>query len=393
MSERSDERELNDEVEDPEVGLREEEEPEDEEARAQGPEDGEDEDNAGYGGEENYAGEEAEENREDRGDYDDPAREPAEDEEDIQEIDYNEKDDLEGEDDEDMYGEDNEKRRIRRAKKEKSEKRNRRKKIKREGGDDEAEEDKYAEDLEEMDRKPKKGKRKNRDEEEVDEGEVRRLVEEMDGAYEQDLMCFKMKQPALNKLKLLPTVEASLKRGAVQKSFIEFSVGGLDAIAKWLMKLPNGAPPSLQLKKRLVDIIYQLPVTDEHLKSSEIGKVIYGMRNNPNEDPDLKKTLKDIVDKWTRIITDLASDYNAFNEDIRDRKKIGISLDEYRQRSMSSLRKSIPKMTMKRSGFDFVRKPETTGGSMRSTNARQQANEECDKIIKDMKRRMKKELK
>lgn len=32
-------------------------------------------------------------------------------------------------------------------------------------------------------------------------------------------------------------------------------------------------------------------------------------------------------------------------------------------------------MTMKRSGFDFVRKPVSEGGSMRSTNARQQANE------------------
>lgn len=42
---------------------------------------------------------------------------------------------------------------------------------------------------------------------------------------------------------------------------------------------------------------------------------------------------------------------------------------------MSSLRKSIPKMTMKRSGFDFVRKPVSEGGSMRATNARQQANE------------------
>ena len=39
---------------------------------------------------------------------------------------------------------------------------------------------------------------------------------------------------------------------------------------------------------------------------------------------------------------------------------------------MSSLRKSIPKMTMKRSGFDFVRKPIETGTR---SNARQQANE------------------
>ncbi len=54
-------------------------------------------------------------------------------------------------------------------------------------------------------------------------------------------------------------------------------------LTKWLQKLPNGPAPSIQIKKRLVDIIYQLPVTDEILKLSEIGKLIYKMRTNPSE--------------------------------------------------------------------------------------------------------------
>lgn len=371
---------------DPEIGLRDEEEPENEEEKAAGPEEGEDEDDAGYG-EQN-----ANENGEDGPQLEDRAIDDDEAEA-IGEIDYYEKDDEydDDNDEEAEYGEEKGKRRSKGSKRDKST-RSRKKKLRRNDGAEEAEEDPYAEEREEIEKKPKKGKRRSNFEEEVNETEVKKLIEDMDAAFEDDLICFKNKQPALNKLKLLPTVESYLKRAGYQKSFIEHPNNGLDCIAKWLMKLPNGAQPSLQLKKRLVDVVQQLPVSDEHLKSSEIGKMIYGMKNNPNEDPDLKKTLKDIVDKWTRLITDVASDYSTVTEDIRDRKRIDISLDDYRQKSMSSLRKSIPRMTMKRSGFDFVRKPQEVA-STRTSNARYQANEECDKMIKDMKRRMKKELK
>ncbi len=34
------------------------------------------------------------------------------------------------------------------------------------------------------------------------------------------------------------------------------------------------------------------------------------------EDPDVKKTVKDIIDKWTRIITESANDYEVSHEDL-----------------------------------------------------------------------------
>jgi len=220
---------------------------------------------------------------------------------------------------------------------------------------------------------------------------LRALVDEMETAYENDIECFEQKRPAIFKLKLLPKVESILKRFIYQRALLEMGDGsGLEILRKWLSKTKRGPPPSLQIKKSLLDIVLQLPVTDDNLKESKIGQVIYTMRNNPNEDPELKKTLKEIIDKWTRVITD-TNDYNSLIEDYRDRKKIAVSLDDYRQQSMSSLRKSIPRMVNKRSGFDFVRRPQQEGGS-RSMSGRQQATEECDKLIKEMKRKMKKEI-
>jgi transcription factor SPN1 len=362
---------------------------------AEEPEKEEDPEDEGYGGEENGEDEEVEEKRRKRRDSDEEVRnDEPEEEQEITEIEYEKGG---GGSDEGLYDEDEDESRIRKNKKkkrDKSDKPKRRKKVKREGEAEEAEEDKYAEEIEEgYERKTKKGRKKGK-EEEVDEEQVENLLNDMENAYEEDIISFKNKQPALNKLKLLPKVEDRLKRAGFQKAFIDSRTNGLEIISRWLKKLPNGVAPSLQLKRRLVDIIFQLPVTDEHLKSSEIGKVIYGMRNDPTEDPELKKTLKDIVDKWTRLITEMANDYSNNVDDIRDRKKIDISLDDYRQRHMSSLRKSIPRMTMKKSGFDFVRRPQNERVAMRSVQSqRQQANDEADRIIKDLKRKMRKEFK
>jgi len=379
----------NDDEGDPEVPLR-DEDPDQDDKDAQGPEAGEDEDDAGYGGDENYGNDEVGKNREDIGDQD------AEPEEETMEIQYDK--DSEGEaidlyrdDDGEEYEDERTSSKKKRREKDRGEKVKKKKHRERA---EEAEEDEYAEG---NDGKKKKRKRK---EDEADTAIVEDLSKEMEQAYEEDIECFRMKRPALNKLKMLGKVETVLRKTSNQRAFIdlgnvESQDTGLDILSKWLSKLPNGAQPSLQLKKKIVDIIYQLPVTEDHLRSSELGKTLYSMRNNPAEDPDLKKTLKDIIDKWTKLITDMANEYDQRHEDIRDRKKIEVSLDDFRQRSMSTLKKSIPRMVNKRSGFDFVRKPVGVGkdNEMRGTTARQKTSEDTDKLIKDMKRKMKKDWK
>jgi Uncharacterized conserved protein len=54
-------------------------------------------------------------------------------------------------------------------------------------------------------------------------------------------------------------------------------------LTKWLSKLPNGSFPALNLRKKLVEIIAGLPVTEEQIKNSDLGKVLYEMKNNPSK--------------------------------------------------------------------------------------------------------------
>jgi len=81
----------------------------------------------------------------------------------------------------------------------------------------------------------------------------------MDEAWRLDKESFERKQPALHKLKLLPYVDRTLRKEYMQENFLEKD--GLDYIEKWLSKMPDGASPSQTIKKKLLEIIYFLPVT------------------------------------------------------------------------------------------------------------------------------------
>ena len=45
--------------------------------------------------------------------------------------------------------------------------------------------------------------------------------------------------------------------------------------------MPDGSSPSQTLKKKLLDILNFLTVTEEHLKTCKIGKLLYEMQKNP----------------------------------------------------------------------------------------------------------------
>lgn len=230
---------------DPEIPLR-DEEAEQDDNDAQGPEAGEDEADAGYGGDENYGNEEQEKNRDEIGDQD------AEPEEETMEIQYDKDSEGEGID---LYRDDNEedfddRREVKKKRREKDrgdrgERGEKIKKKKHREKYEEAEEDEYAEG---NDGKKNKKKRK---EDEPDTAVVEDLCREMEQAYEEDIQCFRLKRPALHKLKLLPRVEEVLRKTSNQRAFIDLGNTpdiqdtGLDILAKWLAKLPNGSLPSL----------------------------------------------------------------------------------------------------------------------------------------------------
>ena len=105
---------------------------------------------------------------------------------------------------------------------------------------------------------------------------------------------------------------------------------GLDLIGKWLEKMPDGSPPGQTLKRKLIEIVSTLPVDGEHVSNTTLSKKLYEFYKNPSkiitgflilikcgcieEDIDLKKTLKIIIDKFSRVALSMSVDYSNQNE-------------------------------------------------------------------------------
>lgn len=124
----------------------------------------------------------------------------------------------------------------------------------------------------------------------------------MKDAYKTDLESIEKKEPALNKLKLLPKVEMLLRKVIIintkmifqkkhQEAFIDYeenegednSKTGLAYLSDWLKKLKGGISPALQIRKKLVELINLMPLNDSRdIKNSGLGKILNEMKTNPS---------------------------------------------------------------------------------------------------------------
>lgn len=61
---------------------------------------------------------------------------------------------------------------------------------------------------------------------------------------------------AINKLTLLPKVEANLKKIRLREAFLDLGI--LNVLTVWLTKLPNGSLPHLEIREKLLKILKEV---------------------------------------------------------------------------------------------------------------------------------------
>jgi len=275
-----------------------------------------------------------------------------------------------------------------------------RKKMKTENGGHEKilSDDDDAVDSDEDFKKKKKPSKKNKKskkqvEAEASEEEVTRLLLQMDEAWRLDKESFERKQPALHKLKLLPYVDRTLRKEYMQENFLEKD--GLDYIEKWLSKMPDGASPSQTIKKKLLEIIYFLPVMEDHLKTSKLGKLLYDMQKTPNEDQQLKKQLKEIITKWSMILLEMPADYSYRRDAEEEREntvqKIRLDINEDRRREEKPVNSTYkPNPGMRKSGYDFTKRPQQINiEKIQQRVSKNPLTDEFERALVDIKKKMK----
>ncbi|OMJ85172.1 hypothetical protein SteCoe_13565 [Stentor coeruleus] len=149
--------------------------------------------------------------------------------------------------------------------------------------------------------------------EEENENMIDQLLDSMNKAASSDIQANQDGAPALNKLKMLDKVLKFLKITKHHELFL--SMNGCVILGRWLSQLPDGSFPSTPLRSGLLQAIQDLPITVDNLQGSDLGKSVMGIYNNPNEAQNIKKHAKMLIDKWSRMIYDINTEYTALHKE------------------------------------------------------------------------------
>lgn len=164
-------------------------------------------------------------------------------------------------------------------------------------------------------KKPKRGKNGALDEDAAQESAVRFLVKMMD-ARDEDFKSFKRGQPALAKLRDLPEVERMLCKVDYRAPLL--TNGLLSVIKAWLDPMPDRSLPNLRVRQVLLAALDAFPVdegwTDLLRSSTGLGKVIHYLSRHDDFEAN-KRLARKLMDKWSRPIFDMSTDYSHLNAD------------------------------------------------------------------------------
>ena len=98
---------------------------------------------------------------------------------------------------------------------------------------------------------------------------------------------------------------------------------GLEFIAKMLERLPSGHLPNPTFRKGIYSILIDLPIMNDHLMQTSIGKTLTTIEKSGEEMESNLKIIREIKEKWSRIVFKSKVEYK--NEDseryLQERKK------------------------------------------------------------------------
>lgn len=143
-----------------------------------------------------------------------------------------------------------------------------------------------------------KTKRRKRSPEDLDAADdiLQDLFRAMRRSADIDSESNRARRPAMQKLDLLKDVVDILNKPAYSDAILENE--GLSVIRLWLEPFQDGALPSIDIQRALLDILDKLPLSADHLRSSGVGKVVFFYSKCPHIQPDIKKLSMDLVSAY-----------------------------------------------------------------------------------------------
>lgn len=152
--------------------------------------------------------------------------------------------------------------------------------------------------------------------------DVLNFLARMEVATEQDRESVLAKKPAVYKLRMLKEMTEKLHQVDLHETFLRH--GLLKVLASWLNLLPDHNLPNTDVRTAVIDAVRMLPIeTDlndrkEELKRSGLGRLIMFLSTLPEETASNRKKCKNLVEKWSRPVYELSSQYRDLRQRVED---------------------------------------------------------------------------
>ena len=121
---------------------------------------------------------------------------------------------------------------------------------------------------------------------------ISNLMESMQQAANNDLAFNKNNQPAIAKLKLLPSVMEHLLKPHWFGALLDANI--LECIKFWLEPLADGSLPSLDIQKQMYKALEEYPIDTNHLRQSKVGRIVMFYTKCQRVDPKIQQQVFNI---------------------------------------------------------------------------------------------------
>ena len=98
-----------------------------------------------------------------------------------------------------------------------------------------------------------------------------------------------------------------------QKLFLQS--GGLELLQEWIKKGRDNTYPVFNQITQMLDILSNLSLSLSNLKSCQIGGYVMDLSKNKTLPHQIQKKAREIVEKWSRIIWDINTNYSHIDSE------------------------------------------------------------------------------
>lgn len=153
----------------------------------------------------------------------------------------------------------------------------------------------------------RRGRKKDQIDENKGRDEVTKFIAKLREAIELDKRNMVRNQPAFEKLKLVSFIQKFLSNYFYQKIFLEYN--GLELLQDWIKKNKDGSYPVYNQITTILDVLASLSISVTNLRNCIIGSYVMDLKQIKDSKV-IQKKAHEIIEKWSRIVWDINTDYS-----------------------------------------------------------------------------------